>query len=122
MGKLLDHLCGYCGRDNRAVLIGDSDALRQFGNAASFQKVTACSIFQRPEYVFVIIKGGKHNDLHIRPPLFEQSGSFYAVHAGHTDIHQNHIRAFLLRTFQRLGYTGYRIGHPDIFANAQNYL
>ena len=117
VGKLVDDLRGHGRGDDRAVFIGDPDAFGQFGDAASFQEVTACSVFQGPKDIFIVIKGGKDDDFYIGPPLFEQSGSLYTIHTGHTNIHKNHIRALLLRAFQRLGHAGYRVRHPDIFAD-----
>ena len=58
----------------------------------TFQKITAGSMLQSAENVFIIIKGCQNNNLYFRIVFFDNLGTLYAIHFRHSDIHQNYIR------------------------------
>jgi ABC-type branched-subunit amino acid transport system ATPase component len=71
--------------------------------------------------VLVQVEGGQHQNPRPEPGLDKPGGGLDAVHAGHADVHQDHVRIQAARLVQCLAAVGGLPGHGQVRLGFQQH-
>ena len=101
-------------------MIHFADRVLQFFHGDTFEQISARAVFERVEHILVVVKCGQDNDLDVGILLLEDLRADHAVHFGHADIHQDHIRLLSLYAADHFLSVRSRICHMKIRNAVQN--
>ena len=89
--KLSDQFPGDRRRELVDACVGQMYGLGQIGCRDVFEQIPTGSRLERLDDVFLIVKGGEHQDLACwqLPPYLRRRAD--AIHNGHAHIHQNDV-------------------------------
>src|ERR1017187_231616 len=104
-GELADQLPGDAGGEQRVAGGDYPDRGQQVAWRCVFEQEAAGTGAQRREHVLVQVERGQHQDAGAGGFRCggDLPGGLDAVHAGHPDVHQDHVRFFSGGEFYRLG-------------------
>ncbi|MEO0249053.1 MAG: hypothetical protein ABIN58_05815 [candidate division WOR-3 bacterium] len=89
--------CGEGWREHDLSFSYSPYGLNDLDDAAILGEVSIGAEAKRLEQVFLPLRDGEDDDLHIAEALFDADGGFHAIASGHKEVHDDHVRAEFCR-------------------------